>query len=204
MTTAIAVDVHQDYQRLGASRRVDTCGLCRFGMLEVIGLDFDGAYGASHGVHIGGVVHGFHRGQTLGQLGEREAAKTVAQRLIDRHFGQSQAAEYRLEVHTRAAAQYGIAAAAPDVGVGCVVVLQIAVEIVFFARIGDVYQVIGRITVFVKVFARADVHIAVHLTRIGADNLGIEVPRKRHGTPRLAARRRTGNTEIMWNVECRM
>jgi len=74
----------------------------------------------------------------------------------------------------------------------------------FFAGIGDVYQVIWRIAVFVKVFARADVHIAVHLSRIGADDFGVEMPCKCHGAACLAAGCRPGNAEIMWNVECRM
>lgn len=75
-------------------------------------------------------------------------------------------------------------------------------QIVLVARIADVNQMIGHITVFLKILTRAEVHHAVDLSRVGRDNLSVEGAGCFDGTTGLAACRRSDYRYCLFCHEC--
>ena len=144
-------------------------------MLLVVGLDLDGTDGTLTGVHIRRVVHvravlllqllKHHR-----QLGQRLAFQLASQLRILGHGREVIAFEHRLDVEPCPSAEDGHCSPLPDLLIGVEEVLLILEEVVLCARLADVDEMIGHALIVSQVLACADVHPAVHLSRVGRDD----------------------------------
>ena len=77
-----------------------------------------------------------------------------------------------------------------DVVIGAFKVLQKLIQAVAVAGRTDVDEVVGHTVILGQVLARADVHAAVDLPRVGADDLAANRLGQMHRARRLARRRR--------------
>ena len=193
--TLLAIDVHSDDDRVYGWQRAVVCGV-----LEIIGLYLYGAYGALRGVHISPVVH--HRMVAMlqvfkhfGEFGERLVCQLITQCLVLWHGRQGVSLEHTLNIETRTSAENRTHPARHYIIINKVEVLLILEEVILGTGFTNIYQVVRyhavALTVVVEVFARADGHATIHLTRVGTDNLGIDTRGKGGSQTGFARRRRT-------------
>ena len=146
----------------------------------------------------GGAGLCFQGRQSGGECVERKSFEALAQGRILRHVAEVVAAHDALQVESRAAAHHHLTAAGADVVVGREEVLLIAIEVVLHAWFGNVDEVkrhlrpIGQ-HIIGQVFARAQIHAAVHLPRVGADDFSPETLRQGDGKTRFSTSRRAEN-----------
>ena len=149
-------------------------------MLQIIGLDLDGADGPRSGIYVRRVVHvravsGFQVCQHLRQFCQRLAFEAVAQRLILGHRRQMIALEHRFDIEPGTATEYRHRSPTYYIIIGIEEVLLILKEVILRAWLADIYQMIGYQApidgIVFQVLACADIHPAIHLTGVCRDDL---------------------------------
>ena len=186
LATVLAVDVDADNQAVHGRQ----FALGR-GVFQVVGFYLDGTDGALTGVHIRRVVHVRARsGLQLLQHGRQFCQRVPLQACPDLWVlgdgRQLVTFQHGLDVQSCASTENGRHTSAADVLIGVEEVLLILEQVVLRSWLADVDEVVGDFLsgqscevreqrfdfVVLQVLARADVHAAIHLTRIGRDNLG--------------------------------
>ena len=186
--TGVTVHFHTDDQGILHGMRLGE-GF-ELGMQLVVSADLDGACGTCHGVDVAVVAQSLHRLEHSGQFLERLTRQFSAQRLVAGHGRQFDALDDSLDIHPRAATHDDGFATATNVIVNPFKILKELIKAVAVARRTDVDEVIGHTVVLGQVLARADVHAAVNLARIGTDDLSADRLGQMHRPRRLTRRRR--------------
>ena len=143
-------------------------------ILLIVGLNLYSADSAFAVIHIGAVVQGLHLAQDGCQFVESFVLQALSQLRILRHLRQFYALEHALHIKTCAATQNHILPATANIGVCLTVVAKILVEIIFITGIANVDKMIWHAIVVGKVFAGSEVHSSIYLSRIGADDFGVD------------------------------
>ena len=146
-------------------------------------LDFDGTDNAAAVVEIGcvvGLIVGI--GEQFGlQLVGGEVVKGGAEGFVDGDFEQLITAQNSLDIQSCAATEYRLNSTRDNIEVGGIEVTLEHIEIVFEASGGNIDKVIGDFCavddIFGEVFSRSDVHLAVDLTGIGAEDFALQTMR---------------------------
>ena len=184
--------------------------------MQVVLLYFYCPYGSLHGVNVAVVVHGraclpFQFLQPFGQFFQRLVCQCAAQFVVLRHWRKLITLQHRLDVESRSAAHYRLFATRNDVVVGIEKILLIFKQVVFRSWLAYIYEVIRYFLavddIVGKVFARANVHSAVHLSRVGAQYFAVQPVGEGGGEGCLAACRRTENgyqPAVVCRVSCHL
>lgn len=174
---------------------------CGIRMIFIICLYLYSTYGTSRGVHVGDVVKRLHRGQDFCQFAESLTPQKLPQFRIFRHLRKFKSINKRFDIESGASTHDRTPPAAAYViycGAG---VAQIAKQIVFRPGGAYVEHMHRHFTVFTKILACAEIHAAINLTRIGADNLTADSTGKLNGATSLTARRRANQIYGIQSVQ---
>ena len=167
-------------------------------MMQIIILYLYASQSSFAGVGVSCIVQFLHAAQQLRQFLQALVGEALPQFLIHGNVGHPHSIEGVLHIHSCASAKHRHFSALPHFSLGRVIVAEKFLKIIFVSGLAYVYEMIphwlaAAFPVLVKVFACADVHAAIHLPRVGTDNLALNGTSRRHSFACLAACRGTGN-----------
>ena len=149
------------------------------GVLEAVFLYFEGTEQAVARLGVGVVVELYITSQAGSEFLVGVDLHALAEVGVDRGIGQLVTLHHGFDIHACAPTKDGLAMARHDVVKGVDKVVLELVDVVFVACVVDVNEVIGDVgavdMVVVEILARAYVHAAEHLPRVGTDNLTAEL-----------------------------
>ena len=187
--SGVAIQIETDDQtvdrrKLGAFGRI---------VLDVFGY-FDSPDSSLCRVHVRLIVQRAVCSQYKSQLCQTLSLQTITKRRVGRNIGEVVAFEHGFDIHTRTSAEDRIHATSEDRCVGLVKVVLISKEVVFVPCRSYIDQVARDCSpshlIVGQVFACADVHATVYLSRVGTDDLGSQPICEAYGQTSLAACRR--------------
>lgn len=153
-------------------------GSHQLGVFLIVDFNFDGADKAGAFAGVGVVVQGLEGSQHLGEFFIGLLFQLLSQGGVVRYGEEFVALEQGFDVHTASAAENDVFASVFNILDGLVGQLLVLEDIVFDAWFHDVDQMVGNVgaveTVVVQILAGADVHTAIDLSRVGADDFSVD------------------------------